>query len=147
MNQVALTKNFINICSVTFKAFDYSVSMSKNKTTLWHFIATSSKDKNLKQYAVMCAPNLTKSKALIKVARGKTIDQRLVVVTSNYSDDDLEKSRKEDYCLVSIVELKKYGDEMLSIRERESEIVSNSDEASANTSSFVDKVIKTDSEL
>lgn len=146
MNQVALTKNFINICSVTFKAFDYNISMSKSKSTLWHFTATR-KEGNPKHYAVMCAPNLTKSKALIKVACSKAVDQRLVVVTSNYSDDDLEKARKEDYCLVSIVELKKYGDEMLSIRERESEIAGNSDKPGVDISSFVDKVIKADSKL
>jgi len=121
MTKAALTNNFINICSMTFKTFDFDVSVSQNKSTLWHFIASSTREKS-KHYAVMCAPDMESSNSLIKVALSKISNQRLVVVTNSYTDEDLEKARVQDYCLVSIVELKKYGDEMLKIREHESEI-------------------------
>lgn len=129
-----VVKNFVNICSITFKAFDFEVIMNASKSTLWNF--TTYYPGRDQKYAVMCAPDLSKTKALVKIAIKKLApNQRLVIVTTSYDDNDLENARSNDYCLISLPELKKYGDEMLLARERESQIKPTSE-------SFVDQVIK-----
>lgn len=131
-----VVKNFVNICSITFKAFDFEVVMSSSKSTLWNF--TTYYPGRDKKYVVMCAPDLNKTKALVKIALKKLSDeQKLVIVTTSYNDNDLENARSNDYCLISLPELKKYGDEMLLARERESQIKPTSE-------SFVDQVIRKD---
>jgi hypothetical protein len=131
-----VVKNFVNICSITFKAFDFEVVMNASKSTLWNF--TTYYPERDKKYAVMCVPDILKAKALIKIAIKKVpAGQRLVIVTSGYTDEDLEIARSNDYCLVSLPELKKYGDDMLVAREHESQIKGTSE-------SFVDQVINKD---
>ena len=135
-NKPTVIKNFVNICSITFKAFDFEVVMNESKSTLWNF--TTYYPGRDRKYAVMCAPDIGKTKALLKIALKKlSNDQKLVIVTSHYTDEDLEAARSSNYCLLSLAELKKYGDEMLVAREYESQIKKGS-------ASFVDQVIQKD---
>jgi hypothetical protein len=137
MSKPRVIKSFINICSITFKTFDYEVSMSTSKSNLWNFTAFSAR--NPKRYLIMCAPELAHAKTLIKLALNKVPNNhRLVVVTSTLTDIDIEFSLQSNYTLVSIQELKDYGDEMLTIREKENEPSANS---------FVDQVISKDDSL
>ena len=138
MTKPRVLKSFINICSVTFKAFDYQVNPNKNQANLWNFTAFSSRSP--KRYLVMSAPELANAKTLIKLALGKVPDgHRLVVVTSSLTDTDIEAAQKANYTILTIQELKDYGEEMLKAREQEL--------AAPTTNSFVDQVISKDSSL
>lgn len=113
-----LVKNFITSCTLTFKAFEHEVIISKNQTTMWNFMAVNKRRD--KVYAVYCAPRLSSAKALIKVALKKVpADTRLVVVTSSYTDEEYEQANKDGYSLVTLSMLSKYGTEMLEIKQKE----------------------------
>lgn len=113
-----LVKNFITSCTLTFKAFEHEVIISKNQSTMWNFMAVNKRRD--KVYAVYCAPKLSSAKALIKVALKKVpADTRLVVVTSSYTNQENEQATKDGYTLVTLSMLSKYGTEMLEIKQKE----------------------------
>ena len=114
-----LVKNFITSCTLTFKAFEHEVIISKNQSTMWNFMAVNKRRD--KVYAVYCVPRLSSAKALIKVALKKVPkDTRLVVVTSSFTDAEQEAADSDGYSLVTLAMLSKYGTEMLEIKQRES---------------------------
>lgn len=115
-------KKFVTTCTVTFKAFDYSVELARSSATVWHFVTVNPKGD--KSYAVYCAPRLDKAKSLIKIAMKKLKGMRLVVVTQAHTEEDLEKSRAEGYALLTLDVLNQYGEEMIEARARETEEVS-----------------------
>ncbi|MBT3583910.1 MAG: hypothetical protein HN509_03305 [Halobacteriovoraceae bacterium] len=109
---------YITACSLTFKAFNYSVVPIKSKSTLWNF--TCANPKGDKHYCVYCVPALVKAANLLKVAIKKLPKaHRLVVVTHEHSDKDLEVAAKIGYTLITLQCLKDYGTKMLEIREKE----------------------------
>lgn len=110
-------KTFITSCAGTFKAFNYKCELSKSQATIWNFVASN--EDGDKVYAVFCAPKLDTSKSLIKLAVKKVKDMRLVVVTSQHTEEQLEKSREEGYALVTLEVLNKFGEEMIDIRANE----------------------------
>ena len=113
-----LVRQFVTACTLTFKNFEFDVTMSEGKATLWNFTAKSRR--NEKHYAIYCAPSLKKVKNLIKIAMKKLPqDHRLVVVCKEHSDEDLDKANEQNYCLLTMDILAKYGQEMIDIRERE----------------------------
>jgi hypothetical protein len=113
MSQQVLQK-YINSCTLTFKAFEHEVNVSKNRANLWHFTSISHRQE--KKYMVYCAPNLAKVKSLIKVALKKLPKgTRLVVVCKEYSDDDYSDALEMGYCLVTMGTLRQYGSQMLEI--------------------------------
>ena len=116
-DQNNIVKTFIASCAGTFKAFDYKCELSKSQATIWNFIAKN--DSGDKVYAVFCAPKLESSKSLIKLAIKKVNDMRLVVVTSQHSEEQLESSREEGYALITLEALNKFGAEMIDIRAKE----------------------------
>lgn len=139
MAKQRVLKTFINVCTVTFKAFEYDVALNKNQTNLWHFTAQSKSNETT--YLVMCAPELSQAKTLIKLTLNKVKEkQRLVVVTSTLTSVDIQAAQEQRYTIVTIQELKDYGDEMLKAREREALI----DDKGV---SFVDRVISHDNKL
>lgn len=112
-------KQFITACTLTFKAFDFDVTMTNGKSTLWSFVTHN--PNNDKSYAVFCAPSASKSKGLIKVARKKLPkDHRLVVVTESIKDGEQDIADELDFTLLELSTLKNYGQEMLGIRSIES---------------------------
>lgn len=141
-------RKFITTCTLTFKAFDFDVTMSESKSTLWNF--TTFNPNNQKSYAVFCAQALGKVKGLIKVAMKKLPkNHRLVVVVQNHSDDELEEAALLDYCLVSLGTLHEYGQEMLDIREKEASDIKGKQEKVdpldyEDPADFIDKVIHKD---
>ncbi len=111
-------KKFISTCTVTFNAFDYRCEIVKSSASIWNFEATNKGGD--KVFAVFCAPKLNKSKSLIKLANKKIKENmRLVVVTEDHNEEELEKSREEGYALVTLDSLSKYGEEMILIRTKE----------------------------
>ena len=112
-----IVKTFIASCAGTFKAFNYKCELSKSQATIWNFVASSPEGD--KVYAVFCAPKLDSSKSLIKLAIKKIKDMRLVVVTSQHTEEQLESSREEGYALVTLEVLNKFGEEMIDIRSNE----------------------------
>lgn len=109
-----MIEKYVSSCSITFKAFDHDVIMNKSKTTLWHFSSFSRRQN--KKYMVFCTPDLNKTRSLIKVAMKKLPkDSRLVVVCGQYTQSDQLDALEQDYCLVTIDVLKKYGTQMLEI--------------------------------
>lgn len=118
MNPKMLQK-YINSCTLTFKAFEHEVNVSKNKANLWHFTSVSHRQQ--KKYMVYCAPNLQKVKSLIRVALKKLPKgSRLVVVCQDYSENDLNEAVEMDYCLVTMATLRQYGSKMLEITSEDS---------------------------
>ena len=117
---MAINRKFITTCTLTFKAFDFDVTMSESKSTLWNFVAFN--PNNQKRYAVFCTPAVSKVKGLIKVALKKLpADHRLVVIAEAHSQDEQDAADQLGYCLVSLGTLNEYGQEMLEIREKESD--------------------------
>lgn len=109
-----ILEKYVSSCSITFKAFDHEVVMNKSKTTLWHFSSFSRRQN--KKYMVFCTPDIKKARSLIKVAMKKLPkDSRLVVVCSQFTQSDQQDALEQDYCLITIDVLKKYGTEMLEI--------------------------------
>lgn len=135
-------RTFITKCTLTFKAFDFDVTMSESKSTLWNFITFN--PNNQKRYCVFCAPSVGKVKGLIKVALKKLPpEHRLVVVVKEHTDQEVEEADIQGYCLISLQTLEWYGQEMLDIREKESQAKKASlDEESP--SDFIDQVIHRD---
>ncbi len=113
-------KRFISVSSMTFKAFDHNVIMSSSRKILWHF--TSQSERTNKKYAVFCVPNLTQAGSLISAALNQASNDnlRLVVVSINVNEIDIEISHERNYCVVSLKELQKFGEDMLRARARES---------------------------
>ncbi len=111
-------KNFISKTSIVFKTFDFNVRMTKNNSEIWNF--TTSNPTGEKKYVVYCAPDLGKSKGVIKIALKKVpSDHRMVVVCSNFDAPDLEDSVENNYCLITLDKLNEYGIEMLDILEKD----------------------------
>ncbi|MEC7278190.1 MAG: hypothetical protein VXV96_17845 [Bdellovibrionota bacterium] len=133
-------KQFITACTLTFKAFDFDVTMTNGQSTLWNFITYNPNNK--KNYAVFCAPSVSKSKALIKVALKKLPgDHRLVVVTESSTTEEESEAANADYCLISLSSLRSYGQEMLEIRNRDN---FNNKEASEDNGNLIDMAISKD---
>jgi hypothetical protein len=151
---MTMNRKFITTCTLTFKAFDFDVTMSEGKSTLWNFIAYN--PNNQKRYAVFCTPAVSKVKGLIKVALKKLpADHRLVVVAQTNTDQELKEANELNYCLVSLNTLETYGQEMLEVREVEVSSQSRnsaSDETTVHdhleevneSSDFIDRVIHKD---
>lgn len=144
---MAINRKFITTCTLTFKAFDFDVTMSESKSTLWNFIAFN--PNNQKRYAVFCTPSVSKVKGLVKVALKKLpADHRLVVVAESTQQEEVVAADEQGFCLVSLNTLNEYGQEMLEIREKESSgnFVDKAKELDAieDPSDFVDKVIHKD---
>jgi len=146
-------RKFITTCTLTFKAFDFDVTMSEGKSSLWNF--TTSNSSNDKKYAVFCTSKVSKVRGLIKVAIKKLPkDHRLVVITESHTPEELEQANEQNFCLVSLETLNKYGQEMLDIREKESINGAAGDltdkeireelENTPDPSDFIDKVINKD---
>jgi len=113
-----LVKHFINSCTLTFKAFEHEVIISKNQSAMWNFMALNKRRD--KVYAVYCAPQLSSAKSLIKVVLKKVPkDTRLVVVTATFTDTEQEAADKDGFSLVTLDILSKYRMEMLEIKQRE----------------------------
>lgn len=115
--QVNIDK-FISACTLTFKAFDYDVKMTRIESSFWNFLVNHSKTK--KQYAVFCAPNLDESNAYIDMAL--TIlpkNTRLVVITHSMSDAEKRKADELGHALVTLQDIKWYGNEVINAKERE----------------------------
>lgn len=110
-------KDFVTQCTLVFKTFEHDVTVIQSKSSLWQF--TTICRRNDKKYAVMVAPTFSKVKSLIKVAKKKLPpDTRLVVVTSAFTDADNDLSVKEDFTLITLETLNRYGAEMLEARNR-----------------------------
>lgn len=111
-------KLFISKCTLTFKAFDFDVTLSESKSTLWNFVTFN--PNNQKSYAVYCTKSATESLDSIKNTLTKLpAHHRLVVVAESHTDEEVDEAHDLDYCLVSLEKLELYGQEMLEIRERE----------------------------
>lgn len=111
-----LTKKFITSCTLTFKAFDHTVVVSKNKSTMWNFTALNKRKG--KTYAVYCAPRLGSAKVLIKLALKKVPkDSRLIVVTTEFNEEERIQAEQDGYTLVTLALLSKYGTEMLEAKQ------------------------------
>ncbi len=105
-------EKFITSCTLTFKAFDHEVNLSRNKANLWHF--TSFSTNTQKKYMVYCAPDLSKVSSLITVASKKVPKgSRLVVVCKEVTPEQLKLAEENGYTLVTHSELKDYGTKML----------------------------------
>ena len=112
-----ILRKFINTCSITFKAYEHEVVISKNKANLWHFSTTMS---NGKKFMVYCAPQLGKVRSIVKIALKKIpADSRLVVICENLSDKDRVEADTQGYCLVDIGTLQKYGTDMIDAKMRD----------------------------
>ena len=142
-------RKFVTTCILTFKTFNFDVSMNESKTTLWNFTTTN--PQGTKRYCVFCAAAVGKSKGLIKVALKKVpTDHRLVVIVEGHTDQELEEATKSDYTLISLYTLNSYGEEMLSIREAESVAAKSEKEKEVkaeldkSSEDFIDKVISKD---
>lgn len=115
----SVLQKFITTCTLTFKAFQHDVTMSKGKANLWNFVTKDSKNNRL--YCIYCAPDIKKVKSLIKIAIKKLPkDHRLVVVCTKYEDVDQTKANETGYTIVTLEEINRFGQEMLEIREAES---------------------------
>lgn len=109
-------EKFVTSCSMVFKAYDYEVIVSKNKSNLWHFTA----NKKDKKYVVYCAPDINKVKGIIKVALGKVPkDTKLVVICENHTEEQLEVAKQSDYTLVTLHKIKHFGTELIEAKARE----------------------------
>lgn len=151
---MAINRKFVTKCTLTFKAFDFDVTMSEGKSTLWNFIAYN--PNNQKRYAVFCTNKVSKVKGLIKVALKKLPqDHRLVVVVEGHNDDEVKQADEQGFCLVSLGTLDEYGQEMLEIRGSSNGASTKADDGSdrevekelekiQEPSDFVDKVIHKD---
>lgn len=114
-------KQFITACTLTFKAFDFEVTMTNGKSTLWNFVTYN--PNNDKHYCIFCAPSLSKSKGLIKVALKKLPkEHRLVVVTEVLTNEEEESANDLGFSALELSTLRQYGQEMLEIRSREPEM-------------------------
>jgi hypothetical protein len=112
-------KNFISKTTIVFKTFDFNVQLTKNNSEIWNFKTTNPGGD--RKYVVYCAPDLVKSKGVIKIALKKVPSSyRLVVVCSNYDGPDFQDSVDNNYTLVTLDKLNEYGVEMLEILERDS---------------------------
>lgn len=110
-------QQFVNQATMTFKTFDYQVVVSKNKSNLWHYVATP--PNGAKKYMVYCAPNLAKVKNLIKAAVRKVPrGSKLVVVCQAHTQEETQMSEELGYTLITLGELKKYGTEMIEAKAR-----------------------------
>lgn len=149
---MAINRKFITTCTLTFKAFDFDVTMSESKSTLWNFVAYN--PNNQKRYAVFCTPAVSKVKGLIKVALKKLpADHRLVIVAESHNQEEKEAGEQLGYTLVSLGLLNEYGQEMLDIREKDTAPASSGKDPKGvekelekiqDPSDFVDKVIHKD---
>jgi hypothetical protein len=94
-------RKFVTTCTLTFKTFDFDITMNESKATLWNF--TASNPQGDKKYCVFCAATVSKSKGLIKVACKKLPqDHRLVVIVESHSDQELEDATSQNYTLISL---------------------------------------------
>jgi hypothetical protein len=111
-------KKFITSCTLTFKAFEHEVSMTPSKEVVWSF--TTKHRRTGKKYCILCSPELSKSKSMLKIAITKVPPgSRLVIVSCEYTETDYQESIERDYCLTTLKILNKFGQEMLEIKEKE----------------------------
>lgn len=110
-------QKFIIDCFETFIAFEHKITKS-NKPAAWNF-STVSKNGD-KQYVVHCTLQLEHSKALIKAALNqKPKNSRLVVICKEHTDADWDEADKMDYCLTTIKIIKKFGQQMLDLKNKD----------------------------
>lgn len=118
MNDKQIKQEFINTCTTTFEAFDYSCTIPKALGTLWELVAT--KFNGEKSYAIVCAPRVDSVRNNIRIAQKKLdSDTRLVVVTEDPSQEEVDASLENNYSLISVHEIKRFGLEIVDIRERD----------------------------
>ena len=111
-------KSIITASSITFKAFDYDVIMSKNKTNLWHFSAISPQEG--KKFIIYCTPEFSKVRRLIQIALKKCpADSKLVVVSASHNQTDWLEAQADGFALVDLGTLKEYGTAVIEAKERE----------------------------
>jgi hypothetical protein len=111
-------EQFINSCTLTFKAFDFDVHVTKSKANLWHFI--SSNPRSQRKYQVYCTADISKVRSLVQIAMRKIPKgSRLVVITNEFTPEDSALADEYGYTLVRHIDLKKYGAEMLEAKARE----------------------------
>lgn len=148
---MAINRKFVTKCTLTFKAFDFDVTMSEGKSTLWNFIAFN--PNNQKRYAVFCTSKVSKVKGLIKVALKKLPqDHRLVVVVEDHNEEEVKQADEQGFCLVGLGTLDEYGQEMLEIRGMSPKAKDDGSDSEVERelnkiqepSDFVDKVIHKD---
>lgn len=133
-------KDFITQCTLVFKSFEHDVTVIQSKSSLWQFTTISRRTD--KKYAVMVAPTFSKVKSLIKVAKKKLPPEtRLVVVTSNFTDAENEMSAKEDFTLITLETLNRYGSQMLEARNRTVVAAENADSSATSDKSSFDNII------
>lgn len=118
MQDKKIKQELISTCTTTFEAFDYSCSIPKALGTLWELVAT--KFNGEKSYAIVCAPRVDAIRNNIRIAQKKLDDDtRLVVVTEELSAEEVDASLENDYSLITISEIKRFGLEMVEIKERD----------------------------
>lgn len=114
-------KSLITTSSITFKAFDYEVIMSKNKTNLWHFSANGPGSE--KKYIIYCTPEFSKVRRLIQIALKKCpADSKLVVVCPEHDRTEWLEAQAEGFSLIDIKTLKEYGTAVIDAKEREKKV-------------------------
>ncbi len=111
-------KSIITASSITFKAFNYDVMMSKNKSNLWHFSAVS--PAGGKKYIIYCTPEFQKVRRLIQIALKKCPgDSKLVVISGDHSKTDWLEAQAEGFALIDLKTLKEYGTAVIEAKQRE----------------------------
>lgn len=110
-------EQLITSCSMVFKSYLYDVVISKNKANLWHFTAA----KKEKKFVVYCTADITKVRGIIKVALKKIpADSKLVVICSEYENEDFKQSIEGNYSLVTLSMIRQYGADMISAQTKNS---------------------------
>lgn len=111
-------KSLITTSTITFKAFDYEVIMSKNKTNLWHFSAIS--PAGGKKYIIYCTPEFAKVRRLIQIALKKCpADSKLVVICAGHDQTEWLEAQAEGFSLLDLKTLKEYGTAVIEAKDRE----------------------------
>lgn len=111
-------KSIITASSITFKAFNYDVIMSKNKSNLWHFSAVC--PEGGKKYIIYCTPEFQKVRKLIQIALKKCPkDSKLVVISATHDQTDWLEAQAEGYALIDLKTLKDYGTAVIEAKQKE----------------------------
>ncbi len=114
-------QNFVSCCTNTFKLFEHETNLALSRSTLWHF--TSRYKRTGHHYAIFCAPQMKKSRNLIKLAHRKIPeDHRLIVICDSFSESDRHLADELDFCLMTFGLLNEFGRDMAAARQREEEM-------------------------
>ena len=141
MQDTKVKQEFISTCTNTFEAFNYRCSIPKALGSLWELVVT--KFNGDKSYAILCAPRIDVIRNNIRIAQKKLGEEtRLIVVTEEISQEEVVASLENNYSLVTVNEIERFGLEMVGIMERDKQSgrEMSEDELSALTSSPREKV-------